>query len=196
MRSVKAATCFCFSPLASRWAGRPAAQQAVTTSDCSKYSTIKCDSEGVEKTRWYYPVMFAGVPKSHWEMYILIIFERSCRSAFLCKLYKLWNDCRRWITRLTSVNINTRVCAIDWTLSCTQRCIFTSHLVNWFSPRTWCHTVMYRRVERKSAAFLRMRVSGKQRLQIACRVEFEAHSAVVDLICEVRRAGLNAFHPF
>lgn len=44
-----------------------------------------------------------------------------------------------------------------------------------------------------------MCVGCKRRLQIARHVEFEAHSAVVDLICEVGRARLNAAllnHPF
>lgn len=62
---------------------------------------------------------------------LFVIFERS----WICtlQLFKLWNDCRWKITPLTSVNINT-----------IARCIFTSHLVNWFSSGTFAHTIPYR----------------------------------------------------
>lgn len=59
--------------------------------------------------------------------------------------------------------------------------------------------INYQCVEQKSAALVGTRVGCERRLQIARHVEFEAHSAVVDLICEVGRAGLNAVllnHPF
>lgn len=177
IRSVKAAVCFCklflMSFLKTVGACWPAAEQTVTTSDCSKYCTIICDRRGQEKHTdiiLSHLQMLAGIPKippRNVDACLLYMREVvKVRTSAICNSKSLQakdnSSNNLWILIL--------MYAMDGPLLHKRNtppslCIFTSNLVNWFSFGTFrCNTPQtlaathYQRVKRKSAALRRGRV--------------------------------------